>query len=187
MRYLIGICLMAGLVWAQPGRTTAVSLQGKPPCSATVTANCIQQVDAAGKAIGGPVSDDGTTLSVTGRNVAIGPTLLPVPATIAVSSPQSPTATGFVYNNTAGALTVNLPALTTGNLGIQLCIENDTGRTGAITLQLPAATTISVDGVAGTAGGTLVSGGSLGDRVCVVGKAAGKYMGYVGSGTWTKS
>ncbi len=114
-------------------------------------------------------------------NLKISPTL---PVTVATVSPQAVTQTGFFFNNAAGAMTFNLPPITTATVGNQYCFRNYTARTGAITLQLPAATSVDVDGVNGTAGGTLVSTGALGDSVCVVAVAVGQYMAYIGSGTW---
>jgi len=107
--------------------------------------------------------------------------------TVATVSPQAVAQTGFYFNNAAGAMTFNLPAITTATVGNQYCFRNYTGRTGAITLQLPAATSVDVDGVNGTAGGTLVSGGALGDSACVVAVAVGQYMAYIGTGVWTNN
>ncbi len=119
-----------------------------------------------------------------GDSVAISPTL---PVTVATVSPQAVTQTGFFFNNAAGAMTFNLPAITTATVGNQYCFRNYTARTGAITLQLPAATSVDVDGVNGTAAGTLVSGGALGDSACVVAVAVGQYMAYIGTGVWTNN
>jgi len=110
-----------------------------------------------------------------------------LPVTVATVSPQAVAQTGFFFNNAAGAMTFNLPAITTATVGNQYCFRNYTGRTGAITLQLPAATSVDVDGVNGTAAGTLVSGGALGDSACVVAVAVGQYMAYIGTGVWTNN
>jgi hypothetical protein len=140
-------------------------LSGKPPCSASVGTSCVPNADSSG-------------------NVAIAPTL---PVTVATVSPQAVAQTGFFLNNSAGAMTFNLPVITASTVGNQYCFRNYTARTGAITLQLPAATSADVDGKNGTAAGTLVSGGALGDSACVVAVAVGQYMAYIGTGVWTNN
>lgn len=130
------------------------------------------------------IQDDGTTISFIGRNVAISPTL---PVTVATVSPQAVERTGFFFNNAAGAMTFTLPAITAATIGNQYCFRNYVGKSGAITIQLPAATSVDVDGVNGTAAGTLVSGGALGDSACVVAVAVGQYMAYIGTGVWTNN
>ncbi len=107
--------------------------------------------------------------------------------TVATTSPQAVVKTGFFLNNSAGAMTFNLPVITASTVGNQYCFRNYTARSGAITLQLPAATSVDVDGENGTAAGTLVSGGALGDAACVVAVAVGQYMAYIGTGVWTNN
>jgi hypothetical protein len=107
--------------------------------------------------------------------------------TVATSSPVTVAETGFYLNNSSGAMTFNLPAITTANVGAQFCFRNAVTRTGAITIQLPATTSLDVEGANGSAAGTLVSGGALGDSACVVAQAAGQYLGYKGVGTWTNN
>jgi hypothetical protein len=169
----------------QPGGYPVLGSDGKVPaaqlpaaqlpvCSGGVTTNCLPSTDAAG-------------------SLAIGTTVLDATAgflarvTVWTSGACTPVSTGFTYNNSAGAMGCTLPAITSANVGLQLCFENDSTRTGAITLTMPASTTVSIDGTAGSSAGTLVSGGAAGDRACVVAKAAGKYMGYVGSGSWANN
>jgi hypothetical protein len=110
-----------------------------------------------------------------------------VPVTISTTSPVTVAAWGFYYNNSAGAMTFTLPAITSATVGKQYCFRNYVTRTGAITLQAPASTYIDKDGANGTAAGTLVSSGTVGDSVCVVGTSTTQYVAYVGAGTWTNN
>ena len=124
-------------------------------------------------------------------NVSVGPAVLHAaagmlaPVTVAASSPQNPAATGFYYNNSAGAMTFNLPAITSATVGLQLCFRNAATRTGALTLRAPSATYIDLNGATGAAAGALVSAGALGDAACVVAVSTTLYAAYPGSGTWT--
>jgi len=106
--------------------------------------------------------------------------------TTTVTSPVSPVS-GYVFNNTPGALTVNLPTITSANIGVQICVRNYPTKTGAITLQAPASTYIGKDGANGSAAGTLVSAGALGDAACVVAASATQYIAYISSGAWTNN
>ncbi len=108
-----------------------------------------------------------------------------VPTNNASASPVTVTDAGYYRNNSAGAMTFNLPAITTATIGKQYCVSNYAGRSGAITLQMPAATQLNEDGTLKTAAGTAVSAGALGDRACVVAAAVGVYDWFPGKGTWT--
>jgi len=110
-----------------------------------------------------------------------------VPVTLSTASPASPTVSGFYLNATSGAITYNLPTITSGTVGAQYCFRNYTTKTGAITLKAPASTYIDVAGANGTAAGTLVSGGAVGDSVCVVAVSTTQYMAYPGNGTWANN
>jgi len=140
-----------------------------------------------------PWKQNGTTISPrkAGSSVAIGATVLNVtsgvivPLAITTTSPISPAATGFYLNNGSGAVTYNLPAIITATVGLQMCFRNAVTRTGAITLTAPASTYIDVKGANGSAAGTLVSGGALGDSACVVAVSTTQYMAFTGGGTWT--
>jgi len=99
-----------------------------------------------------------------------------------VSDPGGPST--FQYNNAAGALTFNAPA---GVAGYQRCYRNSTTRTGVITIQMAASNTVDVDGSNGTSAGTLVSGGALGDAVCIVSDATNHWYAYIQKGTWTNN
>lgn len=93
-------------------------------------------------------------------------------------------AEGFFVNDTAGAITYSLP---TPSAGVRICVRNNTTRTGAITLDAATSTYIDADGANGTSGGTIVSGGALGDSACVLGVSATQWMFYKGSGTWANN
>jgi len=80
-----------------------------------------------------------------------------------------------------------LPTITSANVGLQLCFRNSVTRTGAITLTAPASTYFDVSGAVGSAAGTLVSGGALGDAACVVAVDTTHYYAFVGVGTWTNN
>lgn len=110
-----------------------------------------------------------------------------VTITISTSGPVTVSSVGFYYNNAAGALTFNLPVITLANIGYQFCFRNSVTRTGAITIQSPAATYIDVDGTNGTAAGTLVSAGALGDSACIVAVSVAQYVAYTNKGTWTNN
>lgn len=175
----------AGFLWVC--NTTA-------PTNCTITANWVQQG-------GYPWTRVGTTISPVnpGDSVAI-PTTLPgsLPTTtgpsgvlvpVLISSgagPISPTATGFYFNN-HGALTYNLPTITSATVGLQMCFRNDTGISGALTIVAPASTTIDVAGAVNSTPGNLSSGGALGDAACVVAQSTTQYVAYTGSGAWSNN
>lgn len=91
--------------------------------------------------------------------------------------------TGYYFND-YGALTYNLPTITSGLVGAQYCFRNYTGITGILTVQLPASTYIDRNGAIGTVAGHLSSAGALGDAACVVAISTTRYAAYVQSGTW---
>ena len=91
----------------------------------------------------------------------------------------------YQFNNGSGALTFNLPD---GVAGLQRCYRNQTGKTGAITIAVTTSNAIDLNGANGTTStGTLVSGGALGDAVCLVSDAAHHWHAYVQRGTWTNN
>ena len=107
--------------------------------------------------------------------------------TVSTSGPVAVTTAGYYFNNAAGALTFTLKTLASGDVGNTWCFRNYTGKSGAITLTAPASTSIDVLGANGSAAGTLVSAGALGDSVCVTAVTTTEYMAYVGAGTWTNN
>lgn len=109
------------------------------------------------------------------------------PTVTLVTSACTISAGGFFYNNTSGAMSCTLPTITSGLVGTQFCFRNFTGKTGVITLQEPASTTLDVNGAVASTAGTLVSGGALGDGACVVAVSTTLYAGYIGTGTWTNN
>jgi hypothetical protein len=116
-----------------------------------------------------------------------GPSGVLVPVLISSGAgPISPTATGFYFNN-HGALTYNLPTITSASIGLQMCFRNDTGISGALTIVAPASTTIDVAGAVKSTPGNLSSAGALGDAACVVAVGTTLYMAYTGPGTWSNN
>ena len=100
----------------------------------------------------------------------------------AVADPGGSSA--YQFNNGTGALTFNAPD---GVAGIQRCYRNATTRTGVITVQMAASNTVDINGANGSSAGTLVSGGALGDAVCIVSDAAHHWYGFVEKGTWANN
>lgn len=113
---------------------------------------------------------------------------LPV-AALAIVYSSSPVAVpltgGYYYNNASGAITFNLPTIAPNMLGSKWCFRSWTGKTGVITLQLPSATVLDIDGASGASAGFLTSGGALGDYACVVAATTGQYEAEAPHGTWT--
>lgn len=104
-----------------------------------------------------------------------------VPVTLSTSSPVTVSGNvAFYFNNSTGAMTYNLPTITSGTVGAQYCFRNAVTKTGAITLKAPSSTYIDVSGTNGTAAGTLVSSGAAGDSACVVAVSTTQYAAYVG-------
>jgi len=91
----------------------------------------------------------------------------------------------FQFNNASGALTFSLPA---GVVGLQRCYRNATGKSGVITIAVTTSNTIDLNGANGTTStGTLVSGGALGDAVCLNSDATNHWYAWVNKGTWTNN
>jgi hypothetical protein len=88
----------------------------------------------------------------------------------------------FQFNNAAGALTFSAPA---GVVGRQRCYRNATGKSGAITVQMAIGNSVDLDGADGTSGGYLISGGALGDSLCIISDAANHWYAVVNKGIWT--
>ena len=100
-----------------------------------------------------------------------------------VADPGGPSA--YLYNNASGAITYNLPA---GVAGYQRCYRNATGKSGSITVAVATSNSIDLNGLNGTTStGTLVSGGALGDAVCLVSDTTNHWYAYVQKGSWTNN
>lgn len=108
-----------------------------------------------------------------------------VTVTISTSGPVTVASTGFYYNNASGALTYTLPTITSGTVGSQYCFRESPGKSGAITITAPASTLIDLFGTNGSATGSIVSVGALGDSACMVASTTTQYVSYVQSGTWS--
>lgn len=87
----------------------------------------------------------------------------------------------FQYNNSSGACQFNAPA---GVQGLERCYRNATGKYGVITVQMATSNTVDINGANGSSAGTLVSGGALGDGVCINSDATNHWYGSVISGMW---
>lgn len=108
------------------------------------------------------------------------------PATFdSFASPVAATLQGTYDNRTGGSVTYNLPVLTGNTLGQRWCFGQYFFNTGAITLQLPASTFLSVNGVAGNPAGTFTSVGTSADMVCVVAINPLVYATYGIVGVWS--
>ena len=144
------------------------------------------QISGGGGSSLAPFTTDGTNVALPSGTLSVGQALL-VPMATPTSGPVTVSAWGFYFNNASGAMTFNLPVVTSATVGAQYCFRNFTGKSGAITLQAPASTYFDVNGANGSVTGTLVSGGALGDSVCVVSISTTEYMAYPGNGTWTNN
>jgi hypothetical protein len=95
--------------------------------------------------------------------------------------------TGTYWNNTSSGYTFQLDAPVAGK---QYCFGNYQAKAQVITIKSTTSVTIYYKGVAGTTGtsGSLVSGGALGDFVCMEGTDTTTYMVTgAGFGTWTNN
>lgn len=90
------------------------------------------------------------------------------------------------YYTCTGTCTITIPVPVAGN---QFCVRNAAGVSTVITLAALGSSAMyeKTDGSAyGTAGtGTMVSGGAVGDKVCIVGLDSTHYQTYSFNGTWT--
>ena len=93
---------------------------------------------------------------------------------------------GYYWNNTASTFNWVLDAPVSGK---QYCFGNYQARSGALTITSTTGVTIYYKGIAGTVtSGTLVSGGTLGDFICMIGTDSTTYqVTGAGYGTWTNN
>lgn len=129
----------------------------------------------------GPTGATGT--GTTGATGATGPTGSATFATPGTSHTFSGTADIFDCTGTC-TITVPVPVA-----GIQYCALNDNNVSSVITLSAigSSASYQNTAGTAyGTAGtGTFISGGAIGDKVCIVGRDSTHYLTVSFNGTWT--
>jgi hypothetical protein len=127
---------------------------------------------------GSHLSDNGTALLYKGVPINL-QTPLAIGTTVTLIAPRQ-------YFICTGTCTVTVPVPTAGN---EFCVLNDVGVSSVITLSAIGSsaqygkTDQSAYGTAGT--GTFVSGGAVGDKVCLLGKDATHYNTASFSGTWT--
>lgn len=208
------VCYSNGVVWGPlgggggSGTVTTVSVASANGLSGSVANPTTTPAITLSTSIAGVLKGSGGALAaavagtdyaaanasttVNGQTCALGGSCTVAAAlpavTISTTSPVTVgTVTGFYYNNSAGAMTFTLPAITSGLVGLQLCFRNYTTRLGALTIQAPASTYIDWQGGNGTAAGTLVSTGNLADAVCVVATSTTQYVASYGSGSWTNN
>jgi hypothetical protein len=197
------------VIFNNPSNAFTTLLQSSPSQTSNLSFTLPSSTGTAGQALltdgngalyfgssGSPsqwVNGSNGSISYSGGTVSVGPAsfsqsageLLPV--ALPSSGPIAVAASGYYLNSASGALTFNLPVITSANIGAQFCFRNNTGNSGAITLRAPASTYIDLNGVNGSAAGTLVSGGALGDAACVVSVSATQYIAYPGNGSWTNN
>ena len=155
--------------------------------SGTLAASAVLLGGGASTAITSTTTGTGV---VTGIGAAVNSTTsgslatTAVPLTVGTGGTIS-TGDGYYVCTTTCAITLPTPAA-----GFQFCIRNDSAVTTVITIS--AITSVQFEkttynGYGTVTTGTMVSGGALGDKVCLVGRDATHYL--VGSyvGTWTNS
>jgi hypothetical protein len=120
--------------------------------------------------------------------------LSPLPATIQTGLPPVPLTSGtsvtlrgnLQYFNCTGICTVTVPVPAAG---VQYCVFNDDNVATVITLSAIGSsaryenTARTAYGTAGT--GTMVSGGAVADKICIVGRDSTHYLTFSFNGTWT--
>ena len=142
---------------------------------------------AGGTALVVTAAGSGYTSAPTSATATNGTATCSGTAVVATSISSAPQGTGWYFNSLAGPITFALPIITSGSIGMQLCFRNTAAGTGVITLKAPASTFIDKAGVLGSASGTLVSGGALGDSVCLLAIDTTHYAATVNTGTWTNN
>ncbi len=161
------------------GGSTLVTVDsnGTPVGSPRGTLNIID-----GTCMTNTLSDSGTAINIQANfDTAACPQFTTVvqassPYTVASSNVQ-------VFNNTTGALTINLPPALPST---QICAYNAPTRTGVITLQMSAGDHVAILGVNNTtAGGTITSPGVLGDAYCLSGYGANQWIMTSQTNAWT--
>ena len=112
--------------------------------------------------------------------------IVPLAAPLTVGTGGSLTgAYGYYICTTTCSITLPTPAA-----GDQFCVRNDSAVTTAITIA--AITSVQFEkttfnGYGTVTTGTMVSGGALGDKICLVGRDATHYLVGTFVGTWTNS
>lgn len=172
-------------VWAQ--QTGAAGPQGPTgPTGATGATGPTGPTGATG-ATGatGPTGATGAT-GPTGATGATGPTGA-VTVAAGTSATLSAPSEFFVCTSTC-TVTIPMPPVNSGTAN-QFCVYNDDNVSTVITLAalgssgLYENTARTAYGTAGT--GTFVSGGAVGDQVCIVGRDSTHYSTLSFQGTWT--
>lgn len=195
---LVTATVGGGAASITPGTTTIVG--STAPClienststtmaCAAVTAGNVTALGVATGSAGAPVlfnGAGGTPSSMTGTNItgipnaAVAAAPLPTPGTSAtLVAPRS-------YYVCTGTCTVTVPVPAAG---MEFCIMNDDNVSTVITMAAIGSsaryenTARTAYGTAGT--GTFVSGGAVGDKVCLLGRDSTHYLTVSFNGTWT--
>jgi hypothetical protein len=198
----LATALHFGGFYGYAGNGTSADAIGFPGFG-TITTNALAKyLDGTGASTTSSISDAGSgvtvgsptggaegagTLNATGlfvNGVAVstgGATPLSAGTSITLTAPR-----GYAVCTTTCTITVPVPAA-----GDEFCVMNDDNVSTVITLAAIGAsaryenTARTAYGTAGT--GTLVSGGAVGDKVCIVGRDATHYLTTSFNGTWTAS
>jgi hypothetical protein len=90
----------------------------------------------------------------------------------------------YLINN-YGAATITAPS---GSIiGTQRVYVNGVGINSVLTIQMASGNTVALNGANGSSGGTLVSGGALGDAIGLICDATNHWTAFVIQGGWSKT
>jgi hypothetical protein len=108
---------------------------------------------------------------------------MPAAQMFVTSGTITPTAKSAIMHCT-GTCTINLPVPSDG---VQYCVRNAPGISTVITLAAISGVSYELQdhSAYGTVNHTVVSGGTVGDQVCLVGSGATHYTMWSAAGTWT--
>jgi hypothetical protein len=124
----------------------------------------------------------GTSLLVTGIVDGTAPITVTTGDTASIGGTYK---SGYIFNANSTASNPTTYTLPTAAAGLQYCIRNGAGKTGALRLNTSAAGQyIDLDGTETASGGYVISAGASGDSMCVVGLDGSYWVGYTQKGTW---
>jgi len=172
-------------------------------CNTSITAAAVPATGVSARALASSVTVNnanwsGTALSntnlanpsttVNGSTCTLGSTCTPpapaAPLTIGTGGSLTG-AYGYYVCTTTCSITLPTPAA-----GVQFCVRNDSAVTTVITIA--AITSVQFEkttfnGYGTVTTGTMVSGGALGDKICLIGRDSTHYLVGTFVGTWTNS
>jgi hypothetical protein len=125
----------------------------------------------------------GNAANAAGGFVTVG-TTQPAPLTVGTGGAVTGSY-GYYVCTTTCSITLPTPAA-----GVQFCVRNDSAVTTVITIA--AITSVQFEkttfnGYGAVTTGTMVSGGALGDKICLIGRDSTHYLVGTFVGTWTNS